>query len=139
MHLKKVSSSLKRKLAKQSEKARRKRPPPKIRKASGSSEKIDDETLPKKYQELSSSDESSWSDCDPSSSSSQNPRSSTPFAFRSDRYTSDVSESDSDPDPEFEAHKQLLRRQRWEELRPKFEMQQKWDDDRERNFVFSLL
>lgn len=31
------------------------------------------------------------------------------------------------------------RRQRWEELRSKFEMQQKWDEDRERNFVFSLL
>lgn len=137
MHLKKVSTSLKRKLEKKSEKARRKRPPTKQRKTSGSSGKKEDEILPKKYQEASSSDESSWSDCAPSSS--DNHHSSTPFAFRSDRYTSDVSEFDSDTDPEFEAHKQFLRRQRWEELRRKFEMQQKWDDDRERNFVFSLL
>lgn len=53
-----------------------------------------------------SSDESSWSDYGPSSS--RNHRSLTPFAFRSDRYTSDISESDFETDPEFEAHKQLL-------------------------------
>ncbi|KAM3722214.1 Splicing factor U2AFsubunit [Dirofilaria immitis] len=136
MHLKKISSSLKRKLEKESGKARRKKSA-KLRKISGCNFKKIDGSLPKKYQDICSSDESSWSDYGPSSSG--NHRSSTPFAFRADRYTSDVSESDSEIDPEFEAHKQLIRRQRWEELRSKFEIQQKWDEDRERNFVFSLL
>ncbi|KAK6105152.1 Zinc finger C-x8-C-x5-C-x3-H type (and similar) family protein [Brugia pahangi] len=138
MHLKKVSSSLKRKLEKESEGRKRRKKSAKLRKISECSCKKIDGSLPKKYQDAFSSDESSsWSDYGPSSSG--NHRSLTPFAFRADRYTSDVSESDSETDPEFEAHKQLLRRQRWEELRDKFEMQQKWDEDRERNFVFSLL
>uniref|UniRef100_A0AAF5Q222 Uncharacterized protein n=2 Tax=Wuchereria bancrofti TaxID=6293 RepID=A0AAF5Q222_WUCBA len=137
MHLKKVSSSLKRKLEKESEGRKRRKKGAKLRKISECSCKKIDGSLPKKYQDAFSSDESSWSDYGPSSSG--NHRSLTPFAFRADRYTSDVSESDSETDPEFEAHKQLLRRQRWEELRDKFEMQQKWDEDRERNFVFSLL
>lgn len=53
-----------------------------------------------------SSDESPWSDY--GLSPSANHRSLTPFAFRADRYKSDVSKSDSETDPEFEAHKQLL-------------------------------
>ncbi|VDN05597.1 unnamed protein product [Thelazia callipaeda] len=138
MHLKKVSTSLKRKLDKETGKSQRKKTEKKYQKINENSSKKNDQVLPKKYQNQSSSEESSWSDCGPSSSF-RNDRSSTPFAFRADRYASDVSESDSEIDPEFEAHKQFIRRQRWEELRSKFEMQQNWDEDRERKFVFSLL
>lgn len=52
-----------------------------------------------------SSDESSWSDHEETTSSDD--RSSTPFAFRSDRYSSDVSGSETESDAELEAHKQL--------------------------------
>ncbi|VDK75425.1 unnamed protein product [Litomosoides sigmodontis] len=105
IHVKKISPSLKRKLEKESGKVRR-RKSVKLRKLSECSCKKIDGSLPKKYQDVCSSDESSWSDCGPSSS--RNHRSLTPFAFRADRYTSDVSESDAETDPEFEAHKQLL-------------------------------
>ncbi|KHN77931.1 Splicing factor U2AF 35 kDa subunit [Toxocara canis] len=83
------------------------------------------------------SDESSWSEPDVVPATED--RSSTPLAFRADRYPSDVSESESEPDPEIEAHKQMMRRQRWEELRDKLHIHQSWDEDREQNFVFSLL
>uniref|UniRef100_A0A915CLP1 Uncharacterized protein n=1 Tax=Parascaris univalens TaxID=6257 RepID=A0A915CLP1_PARUN len=135
MHLKKVSSALKRKLLRRSERQRR-RKSTKWRKIGQKSKKSDDEILPKKYQDTSS-DESSWSEVEPEPINDN--RSSTPFAFRADRYPSDASESDSEPDPEIEAHKQMIRRQRWEELRGKLHIHQSWDEDREQSFIFSLL
>uniref|UniRef100_A0A0M3HFZ7 C3H1-type domain-containing protein n=1 Tax=Ascaris lumbricoides TaxID=6252 RepID=A0A0M3HFZ7_ASCLU len=114
MHLKKVSSGLKRKLLRRSERQKR-RKCTKWRKIGQKSKKSDDEILPKKYQDtrsaksnekICSSDESSWSEVEPEPINDN--RSSTPFAFRADRYPSDVSESDSEPDPEIEAHKQMM-------------------------------
>ncbi|VDM48121.1 unnamed protein product [Toxocara canis] len=142
MHLKKVSSDLKRKLIRRGER-QRKRKLVKTKRIEQKAKKCDDddddddEIIPKKYQGSTSSDESSWSEPDVVPATED--RSSTPLAFRADRYPSDVSESESEPDPEIEAHKQMMRRQRWEELRDKLHIHQSWDEDREQNFVFSLL
>ncbi|VDN51134.1 unnamed protein product [Dracunculus medinensis] len=133
LHLKRLSNGMRRKILRDIKSQRRKLL---VTKKIQPKNKRDD-FLPKKYQ-YSDSEESSWSDREEEKTYDVD-RSTTPLAFRADRYPSDFSDSDSEPDPEIEAHKQMLRRLRWEEIRVKFLARQKWDEDRERNFVFSLL
>ncbi|VDK58632.1 unnamed protein product [Anisakis simplex] len=146
MHLKKISWGLKRKLIQKCHKQRRryskkfKRSNSDSNSSSSSSDYFsDNDSLPKKYQPSISSEESSWS-IDEVHSLKEDQSSTTPLAFRSDRYPSDLSDQSSfETDSDLEAHKQLIRRQKWEELRDKLHIDEKWDEDREQSFIFSLL
>lgn len=133
LHLKKVSSAAKRKLWRKRGRPSKKRSKPKP----GIKAKRTDDSIPKRYQYESSSDDSSWTHLD--NAKTKTSQSPTPMAFREDRYPSDVSDPESEPDPVVTAHMQMLRKQKWEELRNRLGIRTKWDDDRERNFVFSLL
>ncbi|VDD92565.1 unnamed protein product [Enterobius vermicularis] len=135
LHLKQVSMTVKKKLLKRRGRMQKKRL--KAKSSVKSKRKEDDDMLPKKYQNTSSTEES-WSDNDVDTRTSIS-ESSTPNAFREDRYPSDASDSVSDDDSIVITHMQMLRRQKWEELRSRLSYHPKWDDDRERNFVFSLL
>ncbi|KAK0426034.1 hypothetical protein QR680_009513 [Steinernema hermaphroditum] len=109
----------------------------------------DSDVLPKIYRleassssdEESDSDASLWGRRAPASleaSEDSDPNSRTPRAFRptADESSDDAEMSDSEREM-LRRRKQKLRRQRWEQLR--VELSPKWDEDRERNFVFSLL
>ncbi|MFH4978904.1 hypothetical protein AB6A40_005613 [Gnathostoma spinigerum] len=135
MHLKKVSKNIRRKLKKRT-----------IRCKSRSSKRkcVEekrtencDSSLPRTYLDSLSPETSSCSDSE--SEGVYDDGSSTPLAFRSDRYPSDISECESEPDPEIEALKRKIRRQRWDELKWRLQYRSRWDEDRERNFIFSLL
>uniref|UniRef100_A0A1I7ZD16 C3H1-type domain-containing protein n=1 Tax=Steinernema glaseri TaxID=37863 RepID=A0A1I7ZD16_9BILA len=102
--------------------------------------------LPKNYRQESSSsseadfdsDVSAWDRAE-SPAAAEDTDSVTPRAFRP--LPQESSDDDGMSDSELEMlrrRKQKLRRQRWEELRDEL-LASLWSEDRERNFVFSLL
>uniref|UniRef100_A0A0N5AXY7 Splicing factor U2AF 26 kDa subunit n=1 Tax=Syphacia muris TaxID=451379 RepID=A0A0N5AXY7_9BILA len=147
LHIKEAGAAVKRRLLKRQQRLQRKRlknkysnrQPKRSDDHNNSSNDIGDNdrnSLPKKYQITSSDDETSETDTNSRTTTSE---SSTPIAFREDRYPSDASDSDSGTDSIVLAHMQMIRKQKWEDLRNRLEYQPKWDDDREQSFIFSLL